>query len=125
MTAPRRRLIAKEIGEHFAVSRRRAARALGLPRSSLRYAPVARDREAAPARRIEDLAGAHPRFGYRRIWALPRREGWTVNPKAVRRLWRQSGLKPAGPRAVSRPRRPRGQDQNACHPRPARGKDDV
>jgi putative transposase len=77
------------------------------------------------ARRIEELAGAHPRFGYRRIWALLDREGWSVNLKAVRRLWRVSGLKLARPRATPRPRRPHGQDANACHLRPSRGKDDV
>jgi transposase InsO family protein len=45
--------------------------------------------------------------------------------KAVHRLWRQSGLKLAGPRAVPKPRRPHGQDVNGCHLRPSRGKDDV
>lgn len=125
MTAPRRRLIAAEIAGRFAVSPRRAARALDLPRSSLRYAPVACDVRAALARRIEELAGTHPRFGYRRIWALLDREGWSVNIKAVRRLWRRSGLKLAGPRARPKPRRPHGQDANACHLRPSRGKDDV
>ena len=77
------------------------------------------------ARRIEELAGTHPRFGYRRIWALLVREGWSVNIKAVRRLWRLAGLKRTGPRAAPRPRRPHGQDTNACHLRPSRGKDDV
>jgi hypothetical protein len=77
MTAPRRRLIANELCDQFDVSQRRAARALDLARSGLRYAPVLRDEEAALARRIEELAGAHPRFGYRRIWALLDREGWT------------------------------------------------
>ena len=57
-----------------------------------------RDEQAALARRIEELAGAHPRFGYRRIWALLGREGWSVNKKAVRRIWRLSGLKLAEPR---------------------------
>ena len=75
MTSPRRRLIADELCDQFDVSQRRAARALDLPRSSLRYAPVIRDEEAALARRIEELAGAHPRYGYRRIWALVVREG--------------------------------------------------
>ena len=56
-------------------------------RSSLRYAPVVRDEQAALARRIEELAGAHPRYGYRRIWALLDREGWSVNKKAVRRFY--------------------------------------
>jgi putative transposase len=125
MTAPRRRMIVAGVCEHFSVSQRRVSRALDLPRSSLRYTPVPRDRAAALARRIEDLAGAHPRYGYRRIWALLRRAGWSVNQKAVRRLWRQAGLKVAGPPVVARPRRPHGQDGNACHLRPSRGKDDV
>jgi transposase InsO family protein len=125
MTAARRRLIVTDLCEHFGVSQRRASRALNLPRSSLRYTPVARDEQAALARRIEELAGAHPRFGYRRIWALLVREGRAVNKKAVRRIWRLSGLKLAGPRANPEPRRSHGQDANACHLRPSRGKDDV
>lgn len=125
MTSPRRRLIADELCDQFGVSQRRVARALDLPRSSLRYAPVIRDEEAALARRIEELAGAHPRYGYRRIWALLVREGWTVNKKAVRRLYRELGLKVAQPRADPKPRREHGQDKNACHLQPSRGKDDV
>ena len=125
MTAARRRLIITELCEDFGLSQRRTARALDLPRSSLRYAPVARDEQAALARRIEELAGRHPRYGYRRIWALLVREGWSVNKKAVRRIWRLSGLKLARPRATPKPRRPHGQDRNACHLQPSRGKDDV
>jgi transposase InsO family protein len=125
MTASRRRLIADELCEHFRVSQRRVSRALDLARSGLRYAPVRSDLEAALTRRVEELAAQHPRFGYRRIWALLNREGWSVNKKAVGRIWRQSGLKLAGPRAQPRPRRRHGQDANACHLQPSRGKDDV
>ncbi len=125
MTAPRRRMIVKELCEEFHVSQRRASRALDLARSGLRYAPVVRDEQVALARRIEELAGARPRFGYRRIWALLDREGWTVNKKAVRQLYRELGLKVAQPRANPKPRRAHGQDENACHLRPARGKNDV
>jgi putative transposase len=125
MTSARRRLIATEVSEHFNVSQRRVSRALGLSRSGLRYTPVVRDERAALARRIEELAGAHPRYGYRRIWALLGREGWSVNKKTARRHWRRLGLKLAGPRANPRPRRPHGRDANACHVRPSRGKDDV
>ena len=100
MTAPRRQLIVIELCEQVNVSQRRASRALDLARSSLRYAPVLRDEQAVLARRIEGLAGAHLRYGYRRIWALLDREGWSVNKKAVRRIWRQSGLKLAQPQAV-------------------------
>ena len=125
MTATRRRLIAGELCDTFDVSRRRASRAPGLPRSGLRYAPVIRDEQAALARRIEELAGLHPRYGYRRIWALLNREGWSVNKKAVRRHWRALGLRLARKPADPKPRRPHGQDANACHLRPSRGKDDV
>jgi hypothetical protein len=125
MTAARRRSITRDIGASFNVSQRRATRALGLPRSSVRYAPVARDAEAVLTRRLEELAGRHPRLGYRRIWAVLVREGWSVNRKAVRRIWRLSGLKLGRPPVKARPRRPHGQDANACHLRPARGKDDV
>ena len=125
MTAARRRLIVTDLREQFHVSQRRVSRALGLHRSGLRYTPVTPETQAALARRIEQLAGMHPRFGYRRIWALLVREGWSVNKKAVRRIWRLSGLKLAGPRAMPKPRRPHGHDANACHLRPSRGKDDV
>ena len=43
----------------------------------------------------------------------------------MRRLDRELGLKVAQPRANPKPRRAHGQDQNACHLRPSRGKDDV
>jgi putative transposase len=125
MTSARRRLIATELCEHHGVSQRRVSRALDLARSGLRYSIVVSDEQAALARRIEELAGIHPRFGYRRIWALLDREGWTVNKKAVRRHWRQLGLKLAAPRANPKPRPIHGQDANACHLRPSRGKDDV
>jgi len=42
---------------------------------------------------LHRLAGSNPRYGYRRITALLRREGWRVNPKRVLRLWRSEGLK--------------------------------
>jgi transposase InsO family protein len=40
-----------------------------------------------------ELIRQHPRYGYRRIAALLREEGWVVNRKRVYRLWRQEGLK--------------------------------
>ena len=125
MTAPRRRLIVKGLCEQFHASERRTCRALDLARSGLRYAPAVRDERAASARRIEEPAGAHPRFGCRRIWALLDRGGWAINKEAVRRPYRESGLKVARPRADPKPRREHGQDRDACHLRPSRGEDDV
>jgi putative transposase len=42
--------------------------------------------------RMRELAQARPRFGYRRIHVLLRRDGWGVNLKRVRRLYRLEGL---------------------------------
>jgi putative transposase len=50
-------------------------------------------RDQGPLRlRIRELAYARPRFGFTRIWVLLRREGWLVNKKRVRRLYRLEGL---------------------------------
>jgi len=43
--------------------------------------------------RIIELARRYGCYGYRRITALLRREGWRVNAKRVERIWRQEGLK--------------------------------
>jgi transposase InsO family protein len=39
------------------------------------------------------LACEYGRYGYRRITAMLREEGWKVNHKRVERIWRQEGLK--------------------------------
>ena len=39
------------------------------------------------------LASQYGRYGYRRITALLRTEGWHVNHKRVERIWRREGLK--------------------------------
>ena len=43
--------------------------------------------------RIIELATQFGRYGYRRITALLRTEGWKVNHKRVERIWRREGLK--------------------------------
>ncbi len=42
---------------------------------------------------MKTLSRDNPRYGYRRVWASLRREGWQVNRKRVQRLWQQEGLK--------------------------------
>jgi putative transposase len=42
--------------------------------------------------RLKILAHRHPRYGYRRLTALLRRQGYQVNPKRVHRLWKKLGL---------------------------------
>ena len=39
------------------------------------------------------MASEYGRYGYRRVTALLRREGWQANHKRVERIWRQEGLK--------------------------------
>ena len=75
------------------VSLRRACRVLGQHRSTQRKAPVARSDEDALTASIIRLAGEYGRYGYRRITALLRMEGWYVNHKRVERIWRREGLK--------------------------------
>ncbi len=41
---------------------------------------------------LRELAAARPRFGYRRLWVMLRREGWQVNHKRIYRLYRQEEL---------------------------------
>lgn len=70
-----------------------ACKALGQPRSSQRYVPLRPDKDRALTDRMVKLSGKHPRYGYRRIHDLLRREGWRVNRKRVQRLWREAGLR--------------------------------
>jgi putative transposase len=70
---------------------RRACQLLAAHRSSVQYQPGRRADEALEER-IARLAQRHPRYGYRRIWALLRREGWVVNHKRVQRLWQHARL---------------------------------
>jgi transposase InsO family protein len=51
------------------------------------------DDEEALTARIVKLATAYGRYGYRRITAMLREEGWAVNHKRVERMWRREGLK--------------------------------
>jgi transposase InsO family protein len=51
------------------------------------------DDEPRLIRRIIELACTYGRYGYRRITAMLRGEGWRVNHKRVERIWRQEGLK--------------------------------
>ena len=75
------------------VSERRACRVLGQSRTTQRYKPKVSDDEVALTTRIEELASAYGRYGYRRVTALLRAEGWRVNHKRVERIWRAEGLR--------------------------------
>ena len=66
---------------------------IGQPRATQRRVGEVRDDEEALRAAIVTLATWYGRYGYRRITALLRRDGWQVNHKRVERIWRQEGLK--------------------------------
>ncbi len=117
MSPGQRRQAVRLLQESFGVSERRACRVLGQQRSTQRQRPKkTKEREERLLRRMLELVRGHPRYGYRRIWALLWREGWRVNRKRVYRLWRQQGLKV--PR-IQRKKRRLGSSANSCVRRPA------
>jgi len=73
------------------VSQRRACRVLNTDRSSIRYKSV-RPPDGAIRKRLRELAGERRRFGHRRLHWLMRREGFAINHKKLRRLYREERL---------------------------------
>jgi putative transposase len=72
-----------------------------------------------------ELSRENPCYGYRRVWAMLRREGWPVNKKRVHRLWRQEGLKVPGKQRKRRRLLLLGESENGCTRRRAKHKDHV
>lgn len=70
-----------------------ACRALGLARSSSYLVGRERVEDRRLRKEIVELSQKQPRYGYRRITALLRRDGWRVNPKRVRRVREEEGFK--------------------------------
>jgi putative transposase len=75
------------------VSERRACAALGQHRSTQRKAPRGREDEQRLSADIIELARQYGRYGYRKVAALLRQAGWTINDKRVERIWQCEGLK--------------------------------
>ena len=85
-----RRLAVGHLKELFKCSQRRACRALGVWRATMRY----RSQRKVASELVADLrqvAMERPRFGYRRLHVMLKRKGWTVNKKLVLRLVRENG----------------------------------
>ena len=101
----------QHVQKRFEVSERRACRVVDQPRSSQRYVSVKAVEDAALSEMMVALSKENPRYGYRRVWALLRREGWAVNKKRVQRLWREADLKVP---AKERKRRRMGASENGC-----------
>lgn len=78
--------------KRFGLSQRRACLIIGLQRCSFRYRSRRKD-DASVRERLKQLAREHPRWGYRFLGVLLRREGNIINHKRVLRLYREEGLK--------------------------------
>ncbi|MBW4332389.1 IS3 family transposase [Stakelama sp. CBK3Z-3] len=86
-----RRQAVAHLQKVFEVSQRRACAVLGADRTMVRY--VSRRPDDTKAReRIRELASQRRRFGYRRLHWLLCREGWAMNHKKFRRLYREERL---------------------------------
>jgi transposase InsO family protein len=81
------------VQQKLGVSERRACRVLKQPRSTQRYPVQVDGEEPALTERIVALASQYGRYGYRRVTALLRQEGWSVNHKRLERIWRREVLK--------------------------------
>jgi putative transposase len=82
---------------------RLVCRLLGVPRSSIYYAPQpAPFDEAMLKTALLDVAGEWPTYGYRRLTAMMRRLDWPVNAKRVRRWMNELGIHGAKPTRTTR-----------------------
>jgi putative transposase len=77
--------------EQFAASQRKACELANIARSSYRYRANT-DKDNPLTAKLTQLAHEKPRYGYRRLAVLLRREGQVVNHKRVFRVYRAAGL---------------------------------
>ncbi len=87
----RRREVVRHYQAAFALSERRACRAMGFGRASHRY-QSRRDPVVEIRMRLKELAESRVRYGYRRLHVLLQREGWRINHKRTYRLYSEEGL---------------------------------
>ena len=97
MSAPDRKALIDR--DHADLSIRRQCTLLGIARSGI-YRPrsPANDNDLAVMRRIDELFTAWPFLGSRRMAAMLRAEGWSINRKRVQRLMRRMGIAALGPK---------------------------
>jgi transposase InsO family protein len=94
-------------------------------RSSQRYEPVPPDFEVRLVAAMRKVADQHPRWGYRRVHAVLRNQGWEVNLKRVERLWRQHQLKVPPRRQKASGQKALGSDAYALWSLPSGGPGDI
>ena len=110
VTPDRRRRAVVVLQSRFGVSERRACRVVGQHRSTQRRtARPMSEADVKLRRRLRRFARRHPRLGWRKTHDVVRREGFVVNHKRLRRLWREEDLRRPPPRK-NKKRRPGGSD---------------
>jgi putative transposase len=120
MVSPaRRRDAVSYLVRRHGVSERRACSLCSQHRSTQRYRPVPSAFELRLVRRMNELAALRPRYGYRRVWALLRSEGFQVNKKRIERLWRLEGHRVPARRTKESGKRAQGSSENAIWNLPA------
>ena len=88
--APARRQAVRALVER-GVSQTRACEAVEMSRSSFRYESRRRD-DVELVERIKEIREKKPRWGYKRVHAKLRNEGFFVNHKRTERIWREYGF---------------------------------
>jgi putative transposase len=109
VTTKQRRAAVTHLRASYPVSDRRACRLVRLARSRWQHRST-RPSDAPLADALKAKAEQRPRWGYRRLALLLRRDGWPVNLKRVLRVYRAAGLrlrKRRRRKQVSTPRVPR------------------
>jgi len=91
MKPGRKRKLVDVVRSEWRISIRRACRALEVDRSTYHY-KSRRSGQAAIEQRIREICHVRVRYGYRRVHILLRREGWVINQKKTRRIYRELGL---------------------------------
>lgn len=91
VTPATRRQAVRHLMQQHGMSERRACKATGFSRMSMRYQAQRRD-DGVLRTRMKELAHERRRFGYRRLHVLLRREGFEVNHKRLFRIYREERL---------------------------------
>jgi putative transposase len=93
--------LVRGIRQGYQLNESRACGLVGITRWINRY-QSRRDPQDELRQRLRELAGNRPRYGYRRLTVMLRREGWKVNTKRVYRIYREENL---GVRTAKRKKR--------------------
>lgn len=91
VTPAAERQAVEHLMKHHGMSERRACKAIGCCRMTIRYSATRPD-DNVLRERMRAIAHDRRRFGYRRLHVLLRREGYVVNHKRLFRLYREEKL---------------------------------